>query len=53
MTALLLGVASIGMTQLDAHGLKNKDSFYGKPDSVVGEAVLAKHSRRAPASPWW
>ena len=43
VTALLLGVASIGMTQLDAHGLKNKDSFYGKPESVVGEAILAKH----------
>jgi RND superfamily putative drug exporter len=43
VTALLLGVASIGLTQLDAHGLKNKDSFYGKPQSVVGEEILGKH----------
>jgi RND superfamily putative drug exporter len=43
VTALLLAVASLGLTQLDAHGLANKDSFYGKPDSVVGAEVLAKH----------
>ncbi len=43
VTALLLAVASLGITQLHAHGLKNKDSFYGKPESVVGEAIVAKH----------
>src|SRR6476661_6085807 len=43
VTALALAVASLGLFQLDAHGLQNKDSFYGTPDSVVGEAVLARH----------
>jgi putative drug exporter of the RND superfamily len=42
-TALVLAIASLGLLQLDAHGLKNKDSFYGTPDSVVGETVLARH----------
>ena len=30
-----------GITQLDANGLTNKESFHGTPDSVVGEEVLA------------
>ena len=30
-------------SQLDANGLQNKDAFYGTPDSVVGEEVLAEH----------
>jgi RND superfamily putative drug exporter len=42
-TALVLAVASAGLLQLDAHGLKNKDSYYGTPDSVVGEQVLGRH----------
>ena len=43
VTTLVLAVASLGVPLLDAHGLKNKDAFYGTPDSVVGEAVLARH----------
>jgi putative drug exporter of the RND superfamily len=43
VTALLLLAASTGVLQLDAHGLKNADSFYGTPDSVVGETVLSRH----------
>ncbi len=43
VTALVLAVASLGMLQLDAQGLKNKDAYYGTPDSVVGEQVLARH----------
>ena len=43
VTALVLAVASLGLLQLDADGLQNKDSFYGTPDSVVGETVLARH----------
>jgi RND superfamily putative drug exporter len=42
-TAAALGVASLGLFQLDADGLANKDTFYGTPDSVVGEEVLAEH----------
>jgi RND superfamily putative drug exporter len=43
VTALVLVIASFGLFQLDADGLQNKDSFYGTPDSVVGEEVLARH----------
>jgi len=43
VTCLLLAVASLGLLSLDAGGLQNKDSFYGTPDSVVGEQVLARH----------
>jgi RND superfamily putative drug exporter len=42
-TAVALAIASLGLFQLDAVGLQNKDSYYGKPDSVIGEEVLAKH----------
>ncbi len=42
-TVAALAVASLGVFQLDADGLENKDTFYGKPDSVVGEEVLARH----------
>jgi RND superfamily putative drug exporter len=43
VTGLVLLAASLGLVQLDAGGLKNKDAFYGTPDSVVGETVLAEH----------
>ncbi len=43
VTAVALAIASLGILQLDANGLQNKDSFYGTPDSVVGEEVLARH----------
>jgi RND superfamily putative drug exporter len=43
VTVVVLGIASLGVLQLNANGLQNKDTFYGKPDSVVGEAVLARH----------
>ena len=41
-TAALL-VAGIGVFQLNAVGLQNKDALTGKPDSVVGQQVLADH----------
>ncbi|CAN5316092.1 MMPL family transporter [soil metagenome] len=43
VTGLVLTVASLGLFQLDATGLQNKDTFYGTPDSVVGEEVLSAH----------
>ena len=43
VTSLLLAIASIGIFQLNAVGLQNKDAFYGTPESVVGEQVLARH----------
>jgi RND superfamily putative drug exporter len=42
-TVVALGLASLGLFQLDAKGLENAETFYGTPDSVVGETVLAKH----------
>jgi len=42
-TAVLLGVAAIGLVSLHANGLTNKASFRGHPDSVVGEAVSGRH----------
>ena len=43
VTALVLAIASLGILQLNANGLANKDAYYGKPDSVVGQQVLAAH----------
>jgi RND superfamily putative drug exporter len=42
-TSAALIVAALGVLQLNAVGLENKDAFYGTPDSVVGEQVLARH----------
>jgi RND superfamily putative drug exporter len=42
-TAVILGVLALGLTGLKAHGLTNAQSFRGRPDSVVGETVLAQH----------
>jgi len=42
-TTAVLVVAGLGVFQLNAVGLQNKDAFYGTPDSVVGEQVLAQH----------
>jgi len=43
VTALVLGVMALGLTSLDVGVLSNKDSFVGKPQSIVGEEVLARH----------
>jgi RND superfamily putative drug exporter len=42
-TSVFLAFATVGIFQLNAVGLENKDSYYGTPDSVVGEQVLADH----------
>jgi RND superfamily putative drug exporter len=42
-TSAMLLVAGLGIFQLNAVGLQNKDAFFGMPDSVVGEQVLARH----------
>ena len=51
VTTLVLGVLAIGIVQLDATGLTNKESFRGNPDSVVGEEVLARHFPAGTGSP--
>ncbi|MFF3171317.1 MMPL family transporter [Streptomyces sp. NPDC057900] len=42
-TALVLAALSLGLTQLNASGLSNADSFTGKPDSVTGQEVLDRY----------
>ena len=43
VTSLVLAVMAVGVVQLNAVGLSNKDNFRGTPDSVVGGEVLARH----------
>jgi RND superfamily putative drug exporter len=42
-TALVLGAMAVGMVDLNAGPLSNKDSLLGHPDSVVGASVQAAH----------
>ena len=42
-TALVLGVMSLGLFQLDANGLSTKDSFTTSQPSVTGEEALSRH----------
>src|SRR5918994_2047466 len=43
VTAGVLGVMVLGVTQLEANGLQSKDSFRTEPEAVAGEAALARH----------
>src|SRR6266536_4329591 len=43
VTALVLGGLAVGLTDLHAGPLANKDSFVGTHDSVIGEEALARH----------
>jgi RND superfamily putative drug exporter len=42
-TGLALAVCSLGLVSLNANGLSTADTFTDKPDSVVGQQVLAAH----------
>ncbi len=42
-TAGVLAVMTLGIVQLDATGLTNKEAFRGTPASLVGEEALARH----------
>jgi RND superfamily putative drug exporter len=42
-TTVALAVLAVGVVGLQANGLTEKQTFRGTPDSVVGEAVLARH----------
>ncbi|MFD9127639.1 MMPL family transporter [Kitasatospora sp. NPDC059571] len=42
-TALALAVCSLGLASLNANGLSTASTFTNKPDSVVGQQVLAAH----------
>src|SRR4029450_8322163 len=43
VTAAVLAVCALGLLSINAGVLSNKDSFTNKPDSIVGEEVLARH----------
>ncbi|HEX2895424.1 MAG TPA: MMPL family transporter [Marmoricola sp.] len=43
VTALLLAIAGLGVTTLNAHGLTNEDSYTKKFDSVKGQEILTAH----------
>ncbi len=51
VTCAVLGIAALGVLQLNASGLSNADTFYGTPDSVVGEQVVARHFPGGAGSP--
>jgi RND superfamily putative drug exporter len=42
-TALVLLACTLGLTQLNAHSLTAKDSFTGKPQSVIAQQVVDRH----------
>ncbi|BCB82639.1 MMPL family transporter [Phytohabitans flavus] len=42
-TSVVLALLAIGLVQLNATGLTNKESFRGNPDSIQGEEALARH----------
>jgi RND superfamily putative drug exporter len=42
-TAAVLAAMAVGMVQLDANGLTNREAFRGSLDSIVGEDVVARH----------
>jgi putative drug exporter of the RND superfamily len=50
-TALVLAVMAVGIVQLDANGLTNKEQFRGHPDAVVGEEILARHFAAGSGTP--
>ncbi|WP_416977734.1 MMPL family transporter [Streptomyces sp. T028] len=43
VTALVLGVCSLGLIQLRAEGISNADAFTGKPDSITGQEVSEQY----------
>ncbi|UYM04396.1 MMPL family transporter [Solicola gregarius] len=42
-TSLVLGALALGMTQLDAEGLTNEEALIDRPESIVGQEVVAEH----------
>jgi putative drug exporter of the RND superfamily len=51
VTAVVLGVMALGVTQLEANGLQSKDSFRTEPEAVTGEAALARHFAAGAGNP--
>jgi putative drug exporter of the RND superfamily len=51
VTAVVLGVCSLGILQLNAHGLSTADSYTKDFDSVTGQQVLIDHGLADNSSP--
>src|SRR3954447_15426183 len=51
VTTVVLGVCSLGILQLNAHGLATEDSYTKDFDSVTGQQVLIKHQLGDTATP--
>jgi putative drug exporter of the RND superfamily len=51
VTAVILAIFTLGLTQLHATGLTNAQSFRGHPDSIVGEQVISAHGGGAEGTP--
>ncbi len=51
VTSLVLATLALGILQLNATGLADKDAFRGHPDSIVGEQVAARHFPAGSGSP--
>jgi RND superfamily putative drug exporter len=51
VTTLVLAAMALGVVQLHATGLTNKQAFRGNPDSIVGAEVLARHFAAGSGSP--
>lgn len=51
VTSVVLAVATLGVLQLNATGLQNKDVYYTPPESIVGEEVLDRHFPAGDGSP--
>ncbi len=43
VTSVALGLATLAVVQLDATGLRQSEQYYGEPEAVKGEKVLAEH----------
>jgi RND superfamily putative drug exporter len=50
-TTVVLGLMALGVFQLNATGLTNKEAFRGHPDSIIGEEVVARHFAAGSGSP--
>ncbi|MGA8247251.1 MAG: MMPL family transporter [Nocardioides sp.] len=50
-TAVVLAICSVGILQLNAHGLATKDAYTKDFDSVTGQQVLTDHQLADTASP--
>ena len=51
VTAVVLGICSLGILQLNAHGLSTADSYTKDFDSVTGQQVLIDHGLADNSSP--